>query len=86
MRLLSVKTCERGIDLDASAQDAREASLGARPLEARDPPAGVGTPPSDRAPWNEAAVDHGEPQQLPLRRAASAARAAPDRLSHYSSS
>src|SRR5207249_8221859 len=56
MRLLSVKTCEPGIDLDRAAQRPCERPLGRRPLEADEAPAGVGAPAGHLAARNEPAV------------------------------
>src|SRR5579872_14558 len=82
--LLSVKTCECRIDADVLAQHPCEPPLRLRPLEADEAPAGVRAAPGRLAAGDEHAVPRREPLELALRRAAAAARAAPDRLAHVS--
>jgi hypothetical protein len=68
MRLLSVDAGERGIDPDRRVQCAGESSLGGRPLETGEPPAGVcaasrcGVEAADELP-----VDGDEADELSLR-------------------
>jgi hypothetical protein len=82
MRLLSVKTGECGIDFDGGPQDAGEAALRSRPLEAREPAARVDAASGRRPARDETAAGRGEALQLALRRPPPAACAAPDRLRH----
>jgi hypothetical protein len=82
MRLLSVKTCERGIDLDGAAQRPCERPLRRRPLEADEAPAGVRAAARRLAGLDEPSVLGREAQQLALARAPAAADAAPDGIRH----
>jgi hypothetical protein len=82
MRFLSVKTGERGIDLDSRPQDACEPALGGRPLEALEPAARVDAAAGRGPAFDEAATGGGEALKLALRRAPPAACAPPDRLRH----
>src|SRR5437773_10266471 len=86
MRLLSVKTRERGIDLDGPAQRPREPPVRLGPLEAHETPAGIGPAARRLALRDELPVPDGETQELALRGAAAAADAASDRLGHSGSS
>src|SRR5690242_1035697 len=82
MRLLSVETGERRIDIHTPAQDARKPMLRASLLEACEPPACVDAAAGQRAAGHEPAVDRREPLELALRCAAAATGAAPDRTCH----
>jgi hypothetical protein len=82
IRLLSVKTCECGIDPDGRAQRAWEGPLGGGALEADEPWTGVRAAACDLAARDELAVAGCEAQELCLGRAPAAADAAPDRLGH----
>jgi hypothetical protein len=82
MRLLSVKTGERGIDLDGRPQHAGEAALRARPLEALEPAARVDAAAGRGPAGDEAAAGGGEALELVLRRTPPATRASPDRRRH----
>src|SRR5437763_14970447 len=77
MRLLSVKTCECGIDLDALPEDSREPVPHGRALEAHEAPAGVDAAARHIAAGHERAVTGAEAHQLALRGAPAAARARP---------
>jgi hypothetical protein len=67
MRLLSVKTGERRIDLDGRPQDTSEAALASRPLEAFEPVAGVDATAGGGPARDEAAADGGKALELALR-------------------
>jgi hypothetical protein len=82
MRLLSVKTCECGIDLDGRSQGAGERPPGGRALEADEPPAGVRAAARLFPARHELVSAHREAHELRLGRAPAAADAAPDRIGH----
>ncbi|HEX6787825.1 MAG TPA: hypothetical protein VF091_01185 [Gaiellaceae bacterium] len=80
MRLLSVKTGESGIDFDGRPQDAGEAALRPRPLEAVEPAARIDPTAGQGTARDETAADGSETQKLALRRAPPATCAPPHRL------
>jgi hypothetical protein len=80
MRLLSVKTGECGIDLDGRPQDAGEAAVRFRPLEALEPAARIDAAAGRCPARDETAAGGGEALQLALRHPPPAACASPDRL------
>ena len=75
MRLLSVKTCEIGIDPDGRPEHPGEGPPLRRPLETAEPAAGVDAAPGLTAARHEDAVPGGEPDEIGLRRDAPAADA-----------
>src|SRR4051812_12334752 len=80
--LVSVKTCERGIDPDALSQCPREPPLCQSPLEAGEVTTGVRPAPWSFGAGNEHTVPGGEALQVALRRAPATADAATQRLAH----
>jgi len=80
MRLLSVKTGERGIDLDGRPQDTCESVRRPCPLEAFEPAARIDPTAGSGPARDETAAGGSETLQLALRRAPPAPRAPPDRL------
>ena len=80
---ISVKAPQLGPDADSLPQDAREHSPLDRAVEASDASAGVRTAAGLPAAGHEDAVASREAEQFPLRRAAAAACAAPQRRACY---
>src|SRR5262245_9350382 len=82
----SVERNQRWIDFHGALQHPCERSIRGRPLEARQPPAGVDASTGLLPARHQEPVRSDETHELPLRRLAPAAGASPDGLAHAAGS
>src|SRR5438067_13802409 len=82
IRCSSVEGCQFRLDADGLPESAAEGAPRDRPLEARQPTAGVGPAPRFGRPGDKASVLCDEAKELALGGLPPAADAAPDRLRH----